>query len=264
MQPRSDVSMDAEAPLKGTGSLQKALRLLSNMSDAEASGLRLNEVVSRTGLDPATAHRMLACLVAEGFMEKLPEKRYRLGPRMYELGLAAAPMHTPARPSHRHLDELAKGMRVTAVLSRRSGAESVYVDRVEGCEAVPGLRSALGTRLPLGIGAGGVAILASMPTISASALIDGNTALYRRYDRAAPRLLQQRIAAAKSAGFAVTDSFLRPGIRAVGIVVPTEHRGPELAVSVVLGEAQPFDADELLPALRRAARGISRAIQPYP
>ena len=264
MQPQPDPPIPAEAPVKGTGSLHKALRLLSSMADAEGAGLRLNEVVSRTGLDPATAHRMMACFVAEGFLEKLPEKRYRLGPRVFELGLAAAPMHTPFTRAHRHLHDLAQSLDVTAVLSRRSGAESVYVDRVEGSEVLPGLRSALGTRLPLGIGAGGVAILASMPASRASALIDGNAALYRRFDRAAPRLLRQRILAAKSAGFAVTESFLRPGVRAVGVVVPPERRGPEFAVSVVLGECQPFNADEMLPALRQAASDVSRAISPHP
>ncbi len=254
----------ADTAIRGTGSLRKALALLSSMACAEQEGLRLTEIVGRTGLDPATAHRMLACLVDEGFLQKRPDKRYRLGSRIFELGLVAGHIHTERVHAHRPLRRLAESIGASVVLSRRSGAETVYIDRVEGPEILSGLLAKLGTRLPIGIGAGGVALLAAMEPETADALISRNTAHYRRFDRAAPLLLRQRVEEAKTRGFAMTASFLRPDVWAMGVVVPAEHKAPSFAVSVVSGNCRPEDASRLAPELRRTAASVSRAIADGP
>ena len=249
-----------EAAIKGTGSLRKALGLLSSMAAAEQDGLRLTEIVGRTSLDPATAHRMLACLVDEGFLQKRWDKRYRLGPRIFELGLAAGHIHTEHVHAHRPLRRLAEAVGATAVLSSRSGAETVYIGRVDGPEVLSGLRDTLGTRLPIGVGAGGVALLAAMEPARADALISCNTADYRRFGRATLPMLRRWIEEAKARGFAMTESFLRPGVWAMGVVVPAHDYAPDLAVSVVSAGRPPADASRLIPDLRRAAAEMSRAI----
>jgi DNA-binding IclR family transcriptional regulator len=245
-------------PQRGTGSLRKALRLISGLAESQQQGLRLNEIVGRTNLDPATAHRMLACLVEEGFLQKRADKRYRLGPRIFELGLVAGhsfPERVQAQPA---LARLATQLGATAMLSARSRGETVYLARVDGPECFPRLRSDIGTRLPIGIGAAGVALLAAMQPDDADALLRANAAQYRRFDRQAPSLLRRRIEAAKSDGFAVTESFLHPGVVAMGVVVP--GAAPEFAISIRGSAARLAGPRQLAPELRRAAAEVARAI----
>jgi DNA-binding IclR family transcriptional regulator len=246
---------------RGTGSLRKALRLISGLAEAPQEGLRLTEIVGRTNLDPATAHRMLACLVEEGFLQKRPDKRYRLGRRIFELGLVAGHTFNERVHAHRALCRLAETVGATAVLSARSGDETVYIDRVEGPEQFAGLRAALGTRLPIGIGAGGVALLAAMAPDAADALVRANAARYRRFDPQAPNKLRRRIEEAKRQGFALTESFLNPGVGAIGVVVPEDPHSPGFALSIVTSADRLSARHDLAPELRLAALEISAAIR---
>ena len=252
--------MNACSPrsLRGTGSLRKALRLLSELADGKRQGLRLTELVGRTRLDPATAHRMLACLVEENFLQKQPDKRYRLGRRIFELGLVAGQVFTEHIHAHESLRRLAQAVGATTMLSVRSGQETVYLDYVEGPEPFPGLRTGVGTRLPIGIGAGGVALLAEMNADEADTLLRANVPRYRAFGRDVPNLLRRRVEQARRQGFSTTRSFLRPDLRAMGVTIP--GAADAFAIGIVGDEARLSDLENLAAKLRAAADEVSAAV----
>lgn len=71
---------------KGTlSSGVRCLQILRLLSAAEED-LPLNEVASATGLHPSTAHRILATLVSEGFVEQQSDRRYRLSIEAFAVG----------------------------------------------------------------------------------------------------------------------------------------------------------------------------------
>ncbi len=252
--------MDAGRPrsLRGTGSLRKALRLLSELAEGKQQGLRLTELVGRTRLDPATAHRMLACLVEENFLQKQPDKRYRLGRRVFELGLIAGRAFTEHVHAHDPLRRLSETVGATAMLSVRSGEETVYLDCVQGPEPFQGLRTEIGTRLPIGIGAGGVALLAEMDPDEADTLLRVNVPRYRAFGRDVPSVLRRRIEQARRQGFSATRSFLRPDLRAMGVAIRAAAGG--FAIGIVGDEACLSDMDDLASKLRAAADEVSAAV----
>jgi len=244
----------------GTGSLRKALRLVTALGAAEAEGLRLTELVGRTNMDTSTAYRMLACLVDEGFLQKVEGKRYRLGQRVFELGLVAGQHFNEHLLAKAALRTLADRLGATTVLNARSGIETVYLERMEGPESFPGLRQAVGTRLPIGVGAGGVALLAAMAPKEADALMRANEIRYRAWGRNTSQVLRRHLDRAKVDGFASTTSFLRPDVGSIGIVVPEASATPVFALSIVCGTARLGRAEELVAELRAAASQVATAI----
>lgn len=165
-------------------------------------------------------HRLpIACLVEEGFLQKLDSKRYMLGPQLFELGLVSAVRMERHAAAEESLRALAVRTGAIAVLNQRSGWETIYLKRA--CPTLGmTIRGTVGTRLPIGIEAGGVALLASMDAVKAEELLHANDRRYRRFHRHAPDLLRRRLDRARRDGFAVTESFRHPGVYALGLVIP--------------------------------------------
>jgi DNA-binding IclR family transcriptional regulator len=198
-------------------------------------------------------------LVEERFLEKRPDKRYRLGRRIFELGLVANNIFTERTLAHEPLRRLAQSVRATVVLSARSGNETVYIDRVEGPDTVSGLLTALGTRLPIGIGAGGVAMLAAMDDTLAEAVIAENSPRYRRFGVTTVSLLRRRVTEAKEQGYALTESFYRPGFGGIGVIIPGSETRPELAISIVTSIGRLDRIEQFVRELASAASEVSAA-----
>nr|WP_237182699.1 IclR family transcriptional regulator [Roseomonas marmotae] len=244
---------------EGTGSLRRALILLKEVGSADETGLRLTELVGRTGLETSTAHRLLACLVEEGFLQKLDSKRYMLGPQLFELGLVTAARMDRYAAAEEPLRDLAARVRAVAVLNQRSAWETVYLKRVTPPASGMAIRGTVGTRLPIGIGAGGVALLASMDMARAEELLHTNDHRYRRFHRHAPDLLRRRMDRARQDGFAVTESFRHPGVNALGLVIPAAAGEPELSLGLVGPEIDAIHPHRLIDEMRRTADEIVAA-----
>ena len=80
------IGADAEQPPKSV--LGRALGVLGAFSDSSPE-LALADIVAVTGLPPATAHRIVAELVAWGALERVGRGRYRVGMRLWQLGALA-------------------------------------------------------------------------------------------------------------------------------------------------------------------------------
>jgi IclR family acetate operon transcriptional repressor len=104
---------------------------------ADAGELGTNEVARRTGMNASTASRQLATLAAARLVEHLPESgRYRLGPRLVELGYLAVArlgLRELARP---HLRALVDETGETATLSVPGGGDAITVDFVQSPASV--------------------------------------------------------------------------------------------------------------------------------
>ena len=244
---------------EGTASLRRALALLKELGSADEAGLRLTELVSRTGLETSTAHRLLACLVEEGFLQKLDSKHYMLGPQMFELGLVSAVRMDRHAAAEEPLRALVARTGTIAALNQRSAWETIYLKRVSCPDPGITIRGAVGTRLPIGIGAGGIALLASMEAGKAEELLQANDRRYRRFHRHAPDLLRRRLDRARQDGFAVTESFRHPGVHALGLVIPAAAGQEELSLGLVGPGIDAGRPDRLIAEMQRTAREVAAA-----
>jgi IclR family transcriptional regulator, acetate operon repressor len=165
-----------------------------NTSIDQSPGLRLLELLERlgrqerpqtlpqavalTGWPKPTVHRMLTQLESGGWLVREPDGRhYALAPRLLRLSEAALSNSAQQGVRHAVLRQLVSELGESCNLTALSGAEVVYLDRVEA--AFP-LRMELraGTRVPVHCSASGKLFLAWMSARQRSALLD-NLALTR-------------------------------------------------------------------------------------
>lgn len=145
------------------GSLKRGVLLLRLLATAGPRGLALTEIAARTELPHPSVHRVLQQLSAERLVDRNPElKRYRLGPLAFELGVAGSTMHDIRDLCDSAMDGLANATEDTVYLVMRSGFDAVCMHRREGSFPIRTLVLEVGSRRPLGVGAGGLAILASI------------------------------------------------------------------------------------------------------
>ena len=154
----------AAAPVSGTQAARRIVDLLKLMASHRGNGLRFVEIAELSHLERPTAHRMLKTLAAEGMVfREETSKRYFLGPLLLELGLAAArqfKLGELCTPSLRRLAELTGD---TSFLFVRSGIDAVCLERIQGSYPIQTPSVPVGSRQPLGISAGGLALLSTLP-----------------------------------------------------------------------------------------------------
>ena len=151
------------------------LRLLALLEHLAAQGQpqALPEVVALTGWPKPTVHRMLAQLESGGWLQREPDgRRYALTPRLHGLAEATLSASTQHGVRHAVLRQLVADLGESCNLTALSGAEVVYLDRVES--AFP-LRLELrpGTRVPIHCSASGKLFLAHLSAPRRAAILDG-------------------------------------------------------------------------------------------
>jgi DNA-binding IclR family transcriptional regulator len=119
--------------------VQRAFAVIDALAEVDTE-LGTNEIARRTGVNPSTVSRLLATLVAGGFVEHVPESgRYRLGPRLLQLGnivLGRLDLRQIARP---HLLALVHSTGETATLSAAGERDAVTVDFAQSPASVQGV-----------------------------------------------------------------------------------------------------------------------------
>ncbi|MGK2950133.1 MAG: IclR family transcriptional regulator [Acidimicrobiales bacterium] len=137
--------------VSGVGVLDKAMRVLGAV---ETSPVALAELVERTGLSRATAHRLAVALEAHGLLRRDDDGRFCLGLRLIGLGHEAAeglPVWAAARPALAWLHEQTGE---SVQLFVRDGDTRVCVESIESAKELRTIVP-VGARLPLTAGSAG-------------------------------------------------------------------------------------------------------------
>ena len=142
----------------GESVLSKHLRVLGAF-EAAVPFLTLTEIADRAGLAPSTAHRIVAELEGEGLLERLPDRTYRLGVRLWELACrtpGALGLRELARPL---LQAVHARVRQHTQLGVLSGTEVLFLDRLSVRDAVVNA-TLIGGRIPVHASSSGLVLLA--------------------------------------------------------------------------------------------------------
>jgi DNA-binding IclR family transcriptional regulator len=110
--------------------VERALRVLDAVAEAgDAAGT--NELARATGINASTVSRILATLVASGYVQHEPASgRYRIGPQVLKLSNHALGGLDLRAAAHPHLDALADETGETATLSVPGEPDAVTIDFV--------------------------------------------------------------------------------------------------------------------------------------
>nr|WP_312756176.1 IclR family transcriptional regulator [Pulveribacter sp.] len=215
----------------GTSSVERAMRVLRVMS--EGSSVRLTDIAVAADLDKATALRLLEVMVQGGFVTRdAQSKRYTLGPELAVLGAAALRRFDPrplARPS---VMRLMGTFHDSVVLSIPSGVESLCIDVEVGTYPIRANYLTVGSRRPLGVGAGSLALLAWMPDDEREAALETLSGQLARYPRITIELLRERIAAAREHGYAVLLDVVVERMGGIAAAILDPQGRPVAALSI--------------------------------
>jgi len=241
----------------GESVLHKHLRVLDAF-DALRPFLTLTEIADASGLATSTAHRLVAELEREGLLERMPDRTYRLGVRLWEFASrtpGALGLRELARP---WLGAVHSRVRQHTQLGVLSGRDVLFIERMSTRDAVLNL-TLIGGRTPLPVSSSGLVLLAH----AAPALIDEVIAAgWPAYtpETIRPEALRDRLRHVRADGVAVTDGQIHAESRGIAVPVMGPHGAVYAAIGVVIANdgTSPQPAIELLAV---AAAGITRALE---
>ncbi len=209
----------------------RAVDLLRLIASSRSQHLRLIDVANMAGLEKSTAHRLLQRLVEERLLVRVAKQRgYRLGPLLYELGLCALPEKNLKETCHPELRRLADQTGDMAFLVVRSGYETVCLDRIAGSFPIQTMTSGIGDRHPLGVGAGGIAILAALSDAETESVLQILAPQLTRYERCNTETLRASVHRARLRGYAFDEGSAAVGVSALGMAVRLPSKIPVAAV----------------------------------
>lgn len=249
-----------------TTTLSAPDRLLAVLAafDHGHPALSLTDISRRAGLTLTTAHRLVGALTEWGALERDEDGVYHVGLRLWEVA-ALAPRGLALRQiALPYLEDLYEATHENVQLAVRDGSEVVYIEWISGRSAV-GVRIQVGARWPLHATGVGLALLAHGDPAFQEAYCERPLAAFTPYTFTDPARLRRELAEVRHAGVAVSSRQITDD--ALSVAAPVRGAGGSVvaAVSVVVPQVD-AQVPVLIPAVRLAARGISRALgwQPEP
>jgi len=254
-------------PESGTGtsqSLERGLAILSAF-DSDRPLIGVSELSRELALSRSTAHRYIATLARLGYLQQDPDsKRYRLGPKVLDLGFSAINSMDVREISAPHLRRLSDETGHTVNLAILDGTDVVYIERCR--TAQPGQRDIdlnlhVGARLPAYCTAMGKAILAFVPEDRREAIIERIDFVSRGPNTITdPAEFRAELERIRVCGFAVNDEELAYGLRSIAAPIQA-HSGEVLAALNLAVHRTMSTMDELIarfgPAVKQTAEDIS-------
>ncbi|MCY1371024.1 HTH-type transcriptional repressor AllR [compost metagenome] len=151
----------------------------------------------------------------------------------------------------------------TVYLILRSGSEAVCLDRCEGPSPIRVLTLSVGSRRPLGLGAGGLALLSALPDEERFSMVQTIAPRTLELAGLGEAELLDAVADARKAGFAYVTSRVNLGVSGIGVPIYDALGRPFAAVSIAaIHERMPRDrAASLASLLQFKARSISVAVK---
>jgi DNA-binding IclR family transcriptional regulator len=234
-------------------SLDKAIDVLEHLSDA-GSARGITEIARALRVPKSSAHRLLKTLVRRGFAEQDGSGRYRVGPALIALGLAARdrdPVVVLARPV---LESEAEALGETVFLAAPRGRQIVVLDKADGrgfLRAAP----TVGQRVPVAATAVGRLAMAFDPDRFPCA--EHPTTAFTPATRTDPEAIAAEIARARRDGFAMNRGEWIDGLSVVAAPIFGAAEPPLFAGAIAV--AAPTPRLDALGPLAIAQRAVAAA-----
>jgi DNA-binding IclR family transcriptional regulator len=220
----------------------------------EKPELSLNELAGRAGLPLSTTYRLASELVAWGGLERRTGGGYRVGPRLWEVGMVvpqATKLRDVVRPFMQDLHEATQHSVALVVLD---GLAALRVEEITASTNGSSMRSRRTVRLPLHATAAGRALLAFSPGELVASLAELGLRRYTERTVVVPAQLMRTLAHIRSAGVAIAEEELTPGSWSVASPVLDPRGVAAAALSIAIG---PRRSEQRLLALAVRTAAVS-------
>lgn len=227
------VDVPKEPDNTGSRTLRRGMNVLEAVLGSGSEGMRVIDLCRRCGLERATVYRILETLIDEAYVEQSGRFRYVAGKKMErwrsERMLTQAAIAARLEPVLRSISATSGDASFAVV---REGGLSSCIARQVGTYPVQILAVQVGTRQPLGVGAGGLALLAALPNKEIEAVIAQHGGMLANYGGMNAERLWLLTKATRERGWSVIGNHAARGALAVGVAVCDRHGQPVAAVSV--------------------------------
>jgi len=245
-------------------SLERGLAILASFN-SDRPQIGVSELSRDLELSRSTAHRYLTTLARLDYLLQDPEsKRYRLGPKVLDLGFSAINSMDLREIAAPHLRQLSDETEHTVNLAILDGVDVVYIERCR--TARPGQREIdlnlhVGARLPAYCTAMGKAILAFVAEQRLEEIIGQIEFVARGPNTLTdPDAFRAELARIRISGVAVNDEELAYGLRSIAAPIHS-HSGEVLAAVNLAVHRTMVTMDELIerygPSVSQAAQDVS-------
>ena len=259
----------SEGTTSTSQSLERGLAILASFN-SERPQIGVSELSRDLALSRSTTHRYVTTLSRLDYLLQDPEsKRYRLGPKVLELGFSAINSMDLREIAAPHLRQLSDETQHTVNLAILDGVDVVTIDRCRG--ARPGEREIdfdldlrVGARLPAYCTAVGKAMLAFVDEPRREAIIEQIDFVARGPNTLTdPDAFRAELARIRVSGVAINDEELAYGLRSIAAPIHS-HSGEVLAALNLAVHRTVVTMEELIerlgPAVLRAAQDVSRSM----
>lgn len=221
---------DTDSPASGPRTLRRGLQVLRTLQENPESGLTVTDLARQTGLQRPTIYRLLAALTEGGFAKTIS------GSKRFIANEAAA---LPSLEKDSRIEQAFPVMQKLAALTGdavflvvREGYQSVSLWREIGPYPVQILATFAGKRQPLGVGSGGMALLAKLDDATVDDIITRNSNEIEQYGGMTTREMRQLVQNTRTRGYSVVGNYAVRGALGVGCALCNDKGQPLLAISV--------------------------------
>lgn len=206
---------------------ERTLEIILALGDVGPEGLSLAEIAERVGSAKSAVHRSLAALLHKGFAEHTGRYgHYRLGSAVLTLARRQERLEPQVQKVRPGMTEFARRTGFTVYLIVQSGVDAVCAEMVSRSTRQQ-FTMGVGARVPMGVGAGSLALLSLLSDAAIQQIIEANKERYLRHPAVRHvdvDVISAQVIDATRRGYAVNMGFYFPGEGGIG--VPRPSRAP--------------------------------------
>ncbi|WP_420381555.1 IclR family transcriptional regulator [Novosphingobium sp.] len=242
------------------GALKRTLAMLEAVI-ADNGASNATALARALAMPPATAHRQIATLVAEGYLAPVGKGRHLAGPRLLNLLHRLDEKQVIANVAAPVLHILAARVRGIAQLGTFENDMVTY--RIKTGRGATDLFTKIGMQLEAYCSGIGKVLLAHLPPTERERYLAGGpfVALTHR-TITAPALLREELDRVRREGFALDQGEIVEKLHCLAVAIRTPDGAVPAAISLSLADTAKLDRDDLLRLLQDAARKIENAAFP--
>ena len=234
------------------GVLDKAMRILYTFPGGNVT-LTPQQIAKSTGMSLPTVYRLAQVLSEHGWLMK-EGQQYRLGMTLLHLGAKVAEGIDVRSCALPHLRWLKEQTNENAELFIRSNESRIAIEVVLSPHNLR-VFVAVGTPVPLHVGAAGKILLAWLPDTEQSELILTSVARYSDHPLGDLQALEMKLARIREAGWATSEGERVAGLSA--IAAPVFNASKEVVAALALAAPTvrlgPEERDKYVPLVCEAA-----------
>ena len=240
---------------KRVPALDKCFSILALMAEAQRP-FGFNEVVKNLGLNKSTVFNILHTLDDLNVLEKGPDGLFRLGPRLFVLGSAAAGGSELIQTVHPYLETINREFELSSFFGILSGQEVLILDKADRATRIK-VSSDIGMKIPIFAGVAGKALLSQLPEEDIDEILAKSTP-----KRCTPSTIidkevyKKEILSVKKTGIAYDWEEYIEGLMAVAVPIRTYRENLQAAIWAV-GLKQEFRED----AMMRITKSLSTIVE---